>query len=107
MEDEVYVENELPLGDSFKLRINVESIPPHNSTLTPKSVLVQNPRSANPNKVTLNGVIGKPIITEIKTGTSQFNANSIPPSSIQSTALINEETLATSPQGTVSHRLDD
>ena len=107
MEDEVYVENELSLGDSFKPRINMESIPPHNSTLTLKPVLLQNPKSANPNKVTLNGVIGKPIITEIKAGTSQFNANSIPSSSIQSTALINEETLAASPQGTVSHRLDD
>ena len=97
IEDEVYVENELPLGDSFKPRINVELIPPHNATLASKPVLVQNPKSANPNKVTLNEAMGKPIITEKKAGISQFNANSIPSSSIQCTTLINEETLVASP----------
>nr|POF20835.1 hypothetical protein CFP56_14349 [Quercus suber] len=107
IEDEVCVENEFPLGDSFKPSINVELIPPHNFAFAPNSVLVQNPKSANPNKVTLNEVIGNPIITKIKARISQFNANSIPLSSIQCTTLINEETKAPLPQGTVLHRLDD
>nr|POF12103.1 hypothetical protein CFP56_08867 [Quercus suber] len=107
MEEEVYVESELPVGDSFNPRMNEELIPPLNATLTPNSNLVQNLKSAIPNKVVLNDVTGNPIISEIKDGISHFNANLIPSSSCQLTALTKEKTLAAPSQGTMLNNLDD
>ena len=103
----MYVEEGFQLGDSFNPRINVDLMPSHNSALASKSVLVQNSKSASPDKATLTEVNGNPVITEIKARESQFNANSIPSSSNQRLALINEKTLAASPQEVVLHKLDN
>ena len=95
---EVYVEEGFQLGDSFNPRFKEDLMSPHNFSLASES---------SPDKVMLSEVNGNLVITEIKAGESQFNANSIPSSSNQRLALINEKTLATSPQGVVLHRLDN
>lgn len=62
----MYVENGFQFCDCFNPRVNVELMPPYNSALALKPVLVQSPKSASPDKATLCEVIGNPIITKIK-----------------------------------------
>lgn len=66
-------------------------MPNYICALASQLVLVQNSNIASPDKETLKEGNGNPIITEIKTGESQFNATSIPSLSDQRMATINEK----------------
>nr|POE88865.1 hypothetical protein CFP56_37401 [Quercus suber] len=106
-EEEGYVEEGFQMGDNYNPSFKEDLMSHHNYALASESVLVQNLNIASPDKETSCEVNGCPIIMEVKAGESQFNANSIPSSSNQRLAPINEKTLAASPQGMVLHSLDN
>nr|POF10043.1 hypothetical protein CFP56_66305 [Quercus suber] len=105
-EGEDYVEVENLRGDSFNQRIKKKLTPHNDSALAPDSVSIQNSKSVNSEKETINVDNGNPIIPEIKASQSQVNADVIPSSNCQRLATINEETLAASPQELLYHYLD-
>lgn len=72
-------------------RFKEDLMPNYICALASQLVLVQNSNIASPDKETLKEGNGNPIITEIKTGESQFNATSIPSLSDQRMATINEK----------------
>nr|POE95815.1 hypothetical protein CFP56_40129 [Quercus suber] len=96
-EEEGYVEEGYQMGDSFNPSVKENLMPHNNSALASNLVSVQNSKSAGLDKETSNEENDNPTITEVKAGHSQFNADSIPSSSIQRLEPINEETLAASP----------
>ena len=111
IEEEVTVEMEFQLRDSFNPKVNEELMPPNNAPITQKLVLIQKDKSACPELVTLNEGCGNPVVMEINWGggvaLSQFHSHSIPSSSNQCLVAINDTTLAASTQGVLPHGLDD